>query len=119
MSKPHIARMGGRWYAGTRQAPDLRTHAHTPRRAVELLHFFRRNDALTRLVGTVEFGEEPPLPAPAGMEWVAGHFGFNCAGQVRQNPPRLEPAMPAINLTFHDLPSPGLLTPKGTSGQVD
>lgn len=37
-------------------------------------------------------GQVPPFPAPAGMEWVAGDFGFNCGGQVRQDPPRLVPS---------------------------
>jgi len=51
MSKPHIARIGSWWYAGTRRAPDLRTRAYTPRRALELLRFHRDHDAVASLVG--------------------------------------------------------------------
>lgn len=37
-------------------------------------------------------GQVPPFPAPAGHEWIAGSWGFNCSGKPRQDPPRLVPA---------------------------
>lgn len=37
-------------------------------------------------------GQVPPFPAPAGFEWIAGSWGFNCSGKPRQDPPRLVPA---------------------------
>lgn len=96
MSKPHICRMGGRWYAGTRQAPDLRTHAATPRRALELLGFYRHTvdaKALRADPDGVWIGgmDEPLPPPPKGFYWEPGKFGFRCMGDVRQDPPRLVP----------------------------
>lgn len=51
MTKPHIARIRGWWFAGTREHPDMRTRAYTPRRALELLGFYRYHGAVATLVG--------------------------------------------------------------------